>query len=150
MRLAVTLLADQMSEGCRGGLLAREDIGAFELSTRAITHHEPVIPRLDGYGDAWSYRLEPYLPMVDAVDRSFPNPPSLLFDFDDSELTISIEKPDGETDTLGPAPLTRYASKSPRTPWHTDVGSGGGGPSEIPQLPGAGHASACQFPAAGG
>ena len=149
MRLAATLLADQMSEGSRGGLLAREDQGTFELSTRAVTHHEPVLPRLDGYGDAWSYRLGPYLPMVDAVDRSFPNPPSLLFDFDDSELTISIEKPDGETVTLGPAPLTRYASKSPRTPWHTDVGAGGGVLREISQLQSAGDEFAYEFPADG-
>lgn len=149
MRLAATLLADQMSEGSRGGLLAREDLGSFDLSTRAVTRHEPVLPRLDGYGDAWSYRLEPYLPMVDAVDRSFPNPPSLLFDFDDSELTISIEKPDGESVTLGPAPLMRYASKSPRTPWHTDVGAGGGVLREIPQLQGAGDEFAYQFPADG-
>ena len=98
MRIAVTLLADQLSEGSRGGLLAREDQGLFDLSTRAITRHEPVLPRLDGFGDTWTYRLEPYLPMLDSVDRGVPNNPSLLLDFTDSRLTITIKRPDGETD----------------------------------------------------
>ena len=146
MRLTVTLLADQLSEGSRGGLLAREAQGLFGLSTRAITRHQPVVPRLDGYGHAWRYRLEPYLPMLDAVDRSLPNSPSLLLDFADSGLTVTIERPDGATDVLGPAPLTRYAVKSPRTPWQTGVGLGGGELREVPQLLGPEDEFAYQFP----
>ena len=117
----------------------------FVLSTRAVTHHEPVIPRLDGYGDAWTYRLEPYLPMLDAVGRSLPNSPSLLLDFTDSGLTVTVERPDGETDVLGPAPLTRYAVKSPRTPWHSNVATGGQ-LREVPQLLGAEDEFAYRFP----
>ena len=146
MRLALTLLADQLSEGSRGGLLSREDQGLFDLSTRALTPHEPVIPRMDGYGEAWRYRLEPYAPMLDAVDRALPNSPSLLLDFTDSDLSITIERPDGETDLLGPAPLTRYGVKSPRTPWHSGVGLGGGELREVPQLLGPEDEFAYQFP----
>ena len=146
MRLTVTLLADQLSEGSRGGLISREDQGLFDLSPRAITRHEPVIPRLDGYGDAWTYRLEPYLPMLDAVDRTLPNSPSLLLDLTDSWLIVTVERPDGETDVLGPAPLTRYAVKSPRTPWHQGVGQGGGDLREIPQILGADDEFAYRFP----
>ena len=149
MRLAVTLLADQLSEGSRGGLLAREDQGLFDLSTRAVTRHDPVLPRLDAYGEAWSYRLEPYLPMLDAVDRSLPNGPSLLLDLNDSGLIVTVGRPDGGTDVLGPAPLTRYAVKSPRTTWHVGVGLGGGELREVPQLLGPEDEFAYQFPADG-
>ena len=138
-----------MSEGSHGGLLVREDQGLFDLSIRAMTRHEPVLPRLDGYGEVWRHRLEPYLPMLDAVDRALPHSPSLLFDFDDSELTVTIERPDGETVVLGPAPLTRYAVKSPRTPWHAPMGSSGGELREVPQLQGPGDEFAFQFPADG-
>ena len=69
MRLSATLLADDVSEGSHGGVLAREDRGLFDISGRALTRHQPVIPRLDGYGEPWSYRLDPYAPMIDVVDR---------------------------------------------------------------------------------
>ena len=149
MRLASTLLADQLSEGSRGGLLAREDQGLFAISARAVTHHDPVIPRLDGYGEQWAYSLGPYLPMLDAVDRSVPSSPSLHLDFTDSRLTVTIERPDGSIDILGPAPLTRYAVKSPRTPWNVGVGLGGGELREVPQLLGPGDDFTYQFPTDG-
>lgn len=149
MRLAATLLADELSEGSRGGVLAREDAGQFDIAPRAVTRHDPILPRLDGYGAAWSYRLEPYLPMVDMVDRVLPNPPAIRFDLSRSVLTITVERPDGLTDVLGPAPLARYAVKSPRTPWDGTVGGGGGEAKEIPQLQGAGNTFAYTFPVDG-
>ena len=149
MRLATVLLADELSEGSRGGVLAREDRGQFDISPRALTRHDPVLPRLDGYGEAWVYRLEPYAPMLDAVDRSLPNAPALDLDFSDSELTIAVTRPDGGTDVLGPAPLTRYTVKSPRTPWGDILGRGGGELREIPQLQGDGDTFAYQFPSDG-
>ncbi len=148
MRLAATLLADQVSEGSRGGVLAREDAGMFDIAPRAVTRHQPVVPRLDGYGDSWVYRLEPYAPMLDAVDRVLPNSPAVVFSYDDNSLTVTIERPDGRIDVLGPAGLTRYAVKSPRTPWLRNpiMGVGGGELREIPQLQGDGDTFAYQFP----
>ena len=149
MRLAATLLADELSEGSRGGVLAREDRGAFDISARAATRHDPIVPRLDFYGEPWAYRLEPYVPMLDAINRALPIPPSIDFDFADSELTVVIARPDGETEVLGPAPLAQYAVKSPRTPWHDAVGRGGGELREIPQLQGPGETFAYRFPVDG-
>ena len=146
MRLAATLLADEMSEGSRGGLLAREDDGMFDIATRNTTRHQPVIPRVDSHGGSWTYHLEPYVPMLGVVDRGVPITPPIPFDFSASLLEIQIERPDGQSELLGPAPLTRYAVKSPRTPWHTPVSFGGGAPREIPQLRSDGATFAYQFP----
>ena len=87
--------------------------------------------------------------MLDAVDRSLPNGPSLLLDLNDSGLIVTVGRPDGGTDVLGPALLTRYAVKSPRTPWHVGVGLGGGELREVPQLLGPEDEFAYQFPADG-
>ncbi len=148
MRLATTLLADEVSEGSRGGIIAREDQGLFDISPRAVTRHEPVLPRMDAYGDSRVYRLEPFVPMVDVVDRIVPSSPALAFDFSDSKLTVTIERPDGVREVLGRARLTRYGVKSPRTPWRDNVamGLGGGELREVPQLLGDGDTFAYRFP----
>ena len=70
MRLTSTLLADELSEGSRGGVVAREDQGFFDISHRAGVRHQPVLPRLDNYGQPWDYRLDPYVPMLGVVDRA--------------------------------------------------------------------------------
>ena len=149
MRLAVTLLADELSEGSRGGVRAREDAIAFDMGPRVTTRHDPIIPRLDGYGDSWRYNLGPFVPIVGIVDEEPPTTPAIPFDFSDSELTITVQRPDGETDTLGPALLTRYTGKAPRTPFHNHVSAGGGLLGEITQLQGDGDTFAYQFPADG-
>ena len=146
MRLATTLLADEVSEGSRGGVLAREDEGLFDIATRNTTRHQPVLPRLDSHGGSWTYHLEPYAPMLGVVDRGVPVTPPIPLDFSASLLEVRIDRPDGQSELLGPAPLTRYAVKSPRTPWHTPLTFGGGAPREIPQLRGDGDTFAYQFP----
>ncbi|HLD92791.1 MAG TPA: cytochrome c peroxidase, partial [Anaerolineales bacterium] len=145
-RLAATLLADTLSEGSRGGVIAQEDKGMFEFSTRAVTHHNPVIPRLDAFGTPWSYQLGPFLPMVGGVDRHSPAKPAIDFDFSSGDLTIHIQRPDGGVDVIGPSPITRLGSNTPRTPWFDDVSRGGGSLGEVPQLLGEGEAFAYQFP----
>ena len=149
MRLATTLLADELSEGSRGGVIAREDAGAFDIAPRAVTRHDPVLPRLDAYGEPWPYRLEPYAVMLDAIDRALPAPPTLQLDYAGSWLEVAVERPDGQTDVLGPAQLVQYAVKSPRTPWELNVGSGGGELRELPQLQGPGDTFAYRFPTDG-
>lgn len=149
MRLTTTLLADQVDDGARGGLIAREDFGLFDISGRSSTRHEPVIPRLDAFGDPWVYRLDPYAPMLDVVDRALPGAPAINLDFAASSLTVTVQRPDGGTDVIGPAPLTRYGVKSPRTAWGSTLGQGGGELREIPQLMGDGDTFAYSFPTDG-
>lgn len=149
MRLATTLLADVLSEGSRGGILAREDVGAFDISPRVLTRHDPVIPRLDGFGKHWTYRLEPYLPMFGAVERQPPAVPPIPLNFSDSELMVVIARPDGKKEILGPAPLTRYVFLTPRAPCCFRIGglnTTGGHPSGMPQLQGDDATFAYQFP----
>jgi len=134
MNLTSTILADEMSEGSRGGVVAREDQGYFDLSHRSGVRHQPVVSRLDHYGRPWEYSLEPYVPMLGVVDRAPSAAPSIELDFSNSSLTVTVSRPDGGTDTLGPTSLTRYTIKSPRTPWHVTVSEGGGNLGEIPQL----------------
>jgi hypothetical protein len=148
-RLATLLLADEASEGSRGGYVAREDEGTFDIAIRASTRHAPVLPRVDTYGDAWMYQLEPFAPMLDVVDRALPNPPIIDLDLTRSQLTVTVRRPDGRTDTLGPASMTRYAVKSPRTPQNQSLGGGGGELREIPQLLGDPGVFAYEFPTDG-
>ncbi|MBT3942600.1 MAG: hypothetical protein HOF43_07805 [Chloroflexi bacterium] len=149
MRLTTTLLADQVDDGARGGLVAREDFGLFDIGGRSSTRHEAAIPRLDPYGTPWSYQLDPFAPMLDVVDRALPGAPALNPDFSASALKVTVERPDGSIDVLGPAPLTRYGVKSPRTAWDQPLGLGGGELREIPQLMGDGDTFAYSFPTDG-
>ena len=149
MTLTSTLLADELSEGSRGGVISREDLGVFDIVHRAGVRHQPVVPRLDGYGKSWRYRLEPYVPLLGVVDRAPPAAPSIKFDFASSSLKVTVLRPDGKTDTLGPAPLAKYAVKSPRTPWHKTVSEGGGNLGEVPQLQSDVDAFNYEFPTDG-
>jgi len=115
-RLAATILADVLDQGSRGGVRAAQDEGAFDISSRVATRHDPVVARLDGFGRPWTYRLEPYLPMLGAVDREPPAVPPILFDFSSSELTVTVARPDGRTDRLGPAPLSHHGFRVPSVP----------------------------------
>jgi hypothetical protein len=145
-RLAATLLADLLSEGSRGGVTAREDKDLLEFSTRAVTHHNPVVPRLDAYGVPWSYQLGPFLPLVGGIDRNYPARPLIDFDFTNGELRIEILRPDGSTDLFGPAPITHLGTYTPITPWFDTVSLDGGNLGEVPQLLGPENAFAYQFP----
>ena len=145
--LAATLLADTLSEGSRGGIIAQEDQGLFEFSTRTVTRLNPVIPRLDAFGTPWSYQLGPFLPMVGGGDRRFGGLlPSINFDFTSGELSLRIQRPDGEADLIGPSPITRMGTNTPKTPWNDHVARGGGSLGEVPQLLGNGDAFAYEFP----
>jgi len=146
-RLTATLFADTLSEGSRGGVIAQEDGGLFAFSTRTVTHHNPVIPRVDALGVPWSYQLGPFLPMVGGVDRGFPGLlPAVNFDFASGDLSFRIQRPDGGTVSMGPIPITRMSSYTPRTPWYDNVSRDGGSLGEVPQLLGKGDAFAYQFP----
>jgi hypothetical protein len=149
VRLVTTLLGDLVSEGTRGGILATEDAGLFDISPRDVTRHDSVVPHADPYGTPFTYRLEPFVPLVDVADRALPNPPSIEPDLARSVLTVTVERPDGGVDVLGPAPLTRYGVGSPITAWGSPLGPGGGELREVARLMGDGDDFAYAFPASG-
>ena len=146
LRLTTTLLADLLQEGTRGGVVAREDANRLGIGSRIITHHNPIIPRLDPYGDPWQHRLDPYLPLMGITDRAPPAVPLVAFDFSNSELMITVERPDGKTDVLGPGPVAAYGVKSPTGPNGEQIAAGGGHIGEIPQLLGHSDMFNYQFP----
>lgn len=146
LRLTTTLLADLLQEGTRGGVLAREDADRLAIGSRIITHHNPIVPRLDPYGDPWRHRLDPYLPLMGITDRALPAVPLSAFDFSNSELMITVERPDGKTDVLGPGPFTAYGVKTPTTPDGNQIAGGGGHIGEIPQLLGQADMFEYEFP----
>ncbi len=150
IRLATTLLADVIHEGARGGIRPIDAESWFDISARIATRHDPVVPRLDGLGDSWTYRLEPFLPMFGAVDRTPPAIPPMLFDFSESTLTVTVERPDGGVDTLGPAPLSHLGFRIPGPPSCFDFGIATGGHlSGMVQLQNSEGVFTYQFPSDG-
>jgi hypothetical protein len=146
MRLATTLFADLLQEGTRGGVWPQENKSQFGIGPLTITNHNPVIPRLDPYGDSLSHRLDPYAPLLGMVDRITPSVPFVEFDFSNSELQINVERPDGKVDVLGPAPLGAYGVRTPILPDNRPIAGGGGHIVEIPQLLGLGDEFVYEFP----
>jgi hypothetical protein len=146
VRLATTLFADLLQEGTRGGIWSRENESQFGIGPLTITNHDPVIPRLDPYGDSLSHRLDPYAPLLGMVDRITPAVPFIEFDFSNSELQIDVERPDGKVDVLGPAPLGAYGVRTPVLPGNRPIAGGGGHIVEIPQLLGLGDEFVYEFP----
>ena len=146
VRLATTLFADLLQEGTRGGVWSRENESQFGIGPLTITNHNPVIPRLDPYGDSLSHRLDPYVPLLGMVDRITSSVPFIEFDFSNSKLQIIVERPDGKTDVLGPAPLGAYGVRTPILANNGAIAGGGGHIVEIPQLLGLGDEFVYEFP----
>lgn len=113
-RLVWCLLMDEYSSASRG-IVAREDIGHFNLAPHIITQAERfIVERVDAQtGQPQVYRLEPYLPMLSFSDRGLPNTPAIAFRFPSGTLTVHVQRPSGAVDTLGPAPFVQTTSRSP-------------------------------------
>ena len=107
-KLIWTLLTDVISADGSRGTSAVEDRDNFQIANRIATQsHNFIIPqRSKETGQAITYRLEPYLPMVAHGDRYIPNVPNFTFDFPFWSLQVDITRPDGLQETLGPAPFT--------------------------------------------
>ena len=146
MKLITTLFADLLQEGTRGGILSREDLSLIGISSPVITNHNPIIPRVDSYGDSWKHRLDPYVPLLGITDRAPPAVPFIDFDFLNSQMQITIERPDGKTDILGPGILGAYGVKTPILPGNEEIAAGGGHIGEIPQLLGLQDEFEYEFP----
>jgi uncharacterized protein (TIGR03437 family) len=114
-RLFWTLLTDTLSNGTRGAR-AIEDRSRFSLSPRVLTQSEAfVIPRLDPVtGNLAVYRLEPFCPTLAlGVTGAPPNPPLIPLQLPSGSLTARIQRPDGSTAVIGPAPFAQSRLKGP-------------------------------------
>ena len=150
LRPAATLLADVLDEGSRGGVRPIGREGWFDVSGRIAARHDPVIPRTDAGGRAWTYDLAPYLPMFGAVGRSPAALPPFALDSTGS-LTVRVRGPDGETATLGPASPSHLDFRVPRPPdcYSADEISSGGYPSGLVRVGAPAGAFSYAFPADG-
>ena len=149
VKLATTLLADTISEASRGGILALDDVGQWDIGPMVAARHQPVIPRRDATGVPWRYQLELFVPLSRLPVRTPSRSPAIPFVFSDSELTVRITGPGDTDEILGPAPLTRLSVNAPRTPWGDGLCQGSSCPNEIPQLMGSGDTFTFQFPVDG-
>jgi hypothetical protein len=114
--LATTLLSNTYTGGARGAQ-ARQDRDRFQLSTMVVYQPQKfVAPRVNPVsGKPIAYRLEPFLPMLSFTDRAFPSVPLVPFDFPSGELDVLVEKPDGTTERIGPAPFAQSYGFQPTT-----------------------------------
>ena len=108
-RLACLLLGSDGTGGARGAI-AREDRGNYSIAPRNVLLPEKlIIPRDDPRtGKPLVYPLDPYLPLVARTDRPHEArlwPPRIRFGIRPGHLTVTVRRPDGKTDRLGPAPL---------------------------------------------
>ncbi len=122
-----TLLGDYPVNGHRG-VQAREDVGHFAMPTRVVfPPHQVVVPRLDARtGEPLVYRLEPGSHWLSGTDRRQPCPPHIPLDFPSGGLTVQVHKPDGSTDTLGPAEVKQSSVRTPTTPGGSPIDEGTG------------------------
>jgi hypothetical protein len=113
-RLYWTLLADTLSNGARG-VRALEDQGRFGLSSRTATFAETlVVPRVDPQsGQAITYRLEPFVPVISLGRSDLPNAPLVPFRFPSGGLIARIQRPDGTVQVIGPAAFVQARVKTP-------------------------------------
>jgi len=135
-KLIWTLLTDVVSADGSRGTSAAEDADNFQIANRIATQsHRFIIPqRSKETGQAITYRLEPYLPMVAHGDRYIPNVPNFSFEFPSGSLRVEITRPDGLRDTLGPAPFTSANTRTPSSIRGALLDNGGGHLAEVFQL----------------
>ncbi len=108
-RLTAMLLGSAGTGGCRGAV-AREDRGRFGINPHTVFQPRAlIVPRDDPHtGKPHRYPLDPYLPLVSLTDRPMEArlwPPAIRFPVAPGRLTVTVTRPDGGTDRLGPAPL---------------------------------------------
>ncbi len=141
-----TLLGDYPVDG-RRGVGAREDIGVYAMPDRVVYSPERyVVPRLDARtGEALVYRLEPGSHWLSATDRRFPNPPRVQIKPDSGMLTVTIHKPDGTTQVLGPAPIDQTSQRTPTTQSGSGIAEGTGQIADLYHLTNADDVFAYSF-----
>jgi hypothetical protein len=126
-RIPWTLLGNYLSNGHRG-IPALEDEGNYAMPTRVVLPpHRVVFPRLDERtGEPITYRLEPGSHWLSATDRRMPRPPHIPLALPSGQLQVTVHKPDGSVDVLGPAPIRQSSVRTPTTPGGSPLHEGTG------------------------
>ena len=126
-RIPWVLLGNYLLNGHRG-VTARADAGHYAMPTRPIyPPHRIVVPRLDERsGKPIAYRLEPGSNWLSSTDRRMPCAPTIPLAFPSGTLTVQVRRPDGQVDTLGPAPIRQSSVRTPTTPGGDPIDSGTG------------------------
>jgi hypothetical protein len=123
-RLPWALLVNAFSNGTRG-TIAREERGQVGLSNRIAFQPDRLIlsPR-STYGQALSYRLEPFLPTLSSSLASDvePYPPILPLRFPAGSLQVTVSRPDGSVDRLGTAPFRQARNGMEARRWNYYIG----------------------------
>jgi hypothetical protein len=113
-RLSWALGLNTLSNGARG-TVAIEDRDRIGIANRVTTNSKPfIVPMADARNDVpFSYRLEPFAPLLGTSNRGWMPPPPIEFDFPSGELTVSIEHPDGSFTNIGSEPFAQSFVQSP-------------------------------------
>jgi hypothetical protein len=130
-----TLLANYAINGHQG-LTAEEDRGRYQLLPRSIyPPHRVAVPMLDERtGAPIVYRLEPGSNWISSTDRRFAKPPDVPFDLPGGSLQVTVNKPDGSHDVLGPAPIAQSSVRTPSLADGMPLHEGTGHPGDIYHL----------------
>jgi len=134
-RLPLVMFQDTLANGHRG-VQAIEDQGYFRMHNWVVfPPHLNVIPRLDERsGQPLVYNLEPASNWLAVTDRRIPNPLHIPMQFPSGNLVIEVIKPDGGSDTLGPAPIRQSSLRTPSTPGGNQIGKRSGTLGDVYQL----------------
>jgi hypothetical protein len=127
-RMFWTLLVDTLSNGSRG-VRAIEDRNLFSIAQRIITQSETfIVPRTNpDTGQAYTYRLEPFVLTQSVGERSSPpQPPLIPLRFPSGNLTVRIQRPDGTRQVIGPSPFMQNRMKTPAGRDRQPLDDGGG------------------------
>lgn len=105
-RLTWMLLANTLHNGSRG-TIALQDRGYFEFAPFiGFQARDFIIPQIDpATGERISYRLEPFMPLIDTSGKGTLGFPNLPLVYPGGSLTVRVQHPDGKVDTLGPATI---------------------------------------------
>ncbi|MGH9853271.1 MAG: hypothetical protein ACREBD_25815, partial [Blastocatellia bacterium] len=127
-RLFWTLGADTLSNGSRG-VRAMEDRNRFAQAPRLLTQSETfIIPRINpDTRQPAVYRLDPFVLTQSVGDRGVPpNPPLIPLRFPSGSLVARIQRPDGSTTVIGPAPFAQPRVRGLADRSGFAIGTGGG------------------------
>jgi hypothetical protein len=124
-RLIWKLLMDDFVEGTRGSE-AQEDQGLAGFASQIVTQGAAqTIPPVDERtGQAITYRLEPFLPMISSTDRRMPTPPLIPFDLPGGSLHVTIQEPDGTLRDLGSEAFAQSFNRTKTTRGGVDLNGG--------------------------
>lgn len=136
-RLHWGLLTDTLYEATRGATALEDKDQIGLISIISLQSDKFIVPKVDPKtGEPIAYRLEPFLPAIAYGDRGIPNPPTIDFAFPSGELKVTVHRPDGGLDVLGPATFVQSAHATPSYDFGKvrDYSNGGGAMQEVYQL----------------